>query len=1002
MASTVHALDPNKRVTQYIHMSWRMQDGSAPSGMSAISQTSDGFLWLVSGSGDLYRFDGVRFLPKPVTAKGLVHAVQNVFSDHAGALWLLGNRGVVRLERGIATSHFDLDGLVFLQNVSEDPDGSLWVARGANRISDQPLCHITGQAVKCFGVADGIPFSPIDSLLADGQGGFWLGGHRTLVHWHGGVSDTYPIKALKSNAGADGIISLVRGADGVLWVGIASEGRGLGLGRLIGGVFRPFVTPAFDGSKVAVSGMVFDRDGNLWVATYSKGVFRIRDNVVDHYDHTDGLSGDSVDSVFEDREGIVWAATVSGIDSFRDPRVTTFSSLQGLRQDEAMGVLATKDGRIWVANGEWLDYIVNGVVSSNRAKGGPLGAQVGAMLEDRAGNVWVGVDDGLYLFKNGRFRRLLELNHQPLGLIVALTEDTDGNIWAECVGNPTRLVRIHDFQVREQFSASQVPPGHALASDPKGGIWVGTLKGDILLFRNGVIEAQFPLNPGGDPATQQITAERDGSVLAASDYGLVGWRQGKVQRMTTKNGLPCDRVISFLEDKTKLWWLYTSCGVVELPDSELQKWWANPEAVVQTRLSDVLDGAKPPASGPAFNPATQSPDGRLWFTNGHFVQMIDPSKTSKEAAAAMTYIESATVDRKELSATNDLKLPPRPRELQIDYTSPTFLIPQKVKFRYRLDGYDHEWNDAGTRRQAFYTDLPPADYSFRVIASNSDGVWNEHAAKLDFSVVPAYYQTNWFRAVIGGLFLASLWAAYQLRVRQLQSQFALALEARVDERTRIARELHDTLLQSAHGLLLRFEIVSQLFDQRPVEAKQQLDSAIKQTADFVTQARDEVQGLRDSTEVGSDLGAEISSLGDALASESANRQPIAFHVAVEGAAKNLHPILRDEIYKICAEALRNSFRHSQARRVEVEIRYDHDQFRLRVRDDGKGIDPAILSSQSAEGHYGLQGMRERAALIGGNLAVWSRADAGTEVELRVSAAYAKKRRRWWFPHKDNL
>jgi signal transduction histidine kinase len=620
------------------------------------------------------------------------------------------------------------------------------------------------------------------------------------------------------------------------------------------------------------------------------------------------------------------------------------------------------------------------------------------MIEDHGGNMWVGVDDGLYLFKNGSFRRLPGPNHKPLGLVVGMTEDVDGNIWAECAGNPRKLVRIRDFQVREEFSASQIPPGHTLAPDPRGGIWIGTLKGDLVLFRHGVVE-KFPLNPKGNPVSHQILANTDGSVLAASDDGLVGLRQDRVQRMTKKNDLPCDSVISFIEDDAKRWWLYTECGVVELPDSEIQRWWANPEAVVQTHVYDVLDGARP-QGGPSFNSAAYTSDGRIWFASGFVLQMVDPSRLSQKALPAQTYIESLVADRQEVNATSDLKVPPNPRDLQIDYTSPTSSIPQKVKFRYRLDGYDRNWHEAGTRRQAFYTDLPPGKYSFRVIACNRDGVWNDSAGKLDFSIAPAYYQTNWFRALCACIFLALLWAAYQWRIRQLQHQFDMTLEARVGERTRIARELHDTLLQSAHGVLLRFQTVSELLPERPMEAKERLDNAIEQTADFITEARDEVQGLRDSTVQSNDLALAISTLGQELETDSANHRP-AFRVAVEGEGRNLHPILRDEIYKIAAEALRNAFRHSQARQIEVEIRYDNEQFRLRVRDDGKGVDPAILSSQGSEGHYGLPGMRERATLIGGKLVVWSEVDAGTEVELRVpaSTAYATAERRSWFSRK---
>jgi signal transduction histidine kinase/ligand-binding sensor domain-containing protein len=1001
LAAPVHALDPNKRITQYIHTSWRAQNGADLAYGYAITQTSDGFLWFVGG--DMATFDGVRFASwdgPPNYGSISAHdtgfgQIVKAFGDHAGGLWVFGLRGIVHLKgRGI-TSQFDLDGLRSHQNMSEDPDGSLWVVRGDNRISDAPLCHVTDHAVKCFGKADGIPISPVNSLLADGKGGFWLGGQTALVHWHDGVSETYPIEGLKSNLGQPGILGLARGPDGSLWVGTFRDGPGRGLGRLTNGIFQPFMTPGFDGSKLRVQSMIFDRDGDLWVSTEGQGIFRIQGNLVDHYGRKEGLSSDTVPAVFEDREGILWAATPDGIDNFRDPRVTSFSASEGLG-DRPMGVLAGRDGVIWVASTGSLDRIEkNGAISSIRARDGLPGSQVASMLEDRAGNMWVGVDDGLYLFNDGRFRRLPEPNHKPLGLVVGMAEDIDGNIWAECAGNPGKLVRIRDFQVREEFPASQVPTGRTLAPDPQGGIWIGTLKGDLALFRDGVLKT-FPLNAKGDPFIRQIVANADGSVLAGSAEGLVGVRQGKVQRMTTKNGLPCNFVTSFIQGGEKRWWLYTDCGIVELPDSELQRWWTNPEVIVQTRVYDELDGAQ--AGRPNYNSAALSSDGRVWFASGVWVQMVDPSRLSQKALPAATTIESVTVDRNEYQATDNLKIPPHPRDLQIDYTSPTFLIPQRVNFRYWVDGYDRDWHEAGTRRQAFYTDLPPGKYSFRVIACNSDGVWNDSAAKLDFYVAPAYYQTNWFRALCAVCVLALLWAAYQYRVRQLRREFALTLEARVRERTSIARDLHDTLLQSFQGLLLRFQTVSQLLPDRPIEAKEKLDSSIERAVDAITEGRDTVQGLRDSTVQTNDLAQAVNTLGDELKADLTNDSSPAFRVTVEGEARNLHPILRDEIYRIAAEALRNAFRHARARHIEVEFRYDDHQFRLRVRDDGKGMDAAVLSGRAPEGHFGLNGMRERAKLAGGDLTVWSEVDAGTEVELRLPAATAytaSRRGPWW-------
>jgi len=271
---------------------------------------------------------------------------------------------------------------------------------------------------------------------------------------------------------------------------------------------------------------------------------------------------------------------------------------------------------------------------------------------------------------------------------------------------------------------------------------------------------------------------------------------------------------------------------------------------------------------------------------------------------------------------------------------------------------------------------------------------------LPIVITPPWWKTEWFRTACAAVLLALLWAAYQWRVRQLHHNFEMTLEARVGERTRIARDLHDTLLQSFHGLLLRFQTVSVLLPERPIEAKEKLDSAIEQAAGAITEGRDAVQGLRASTVERNDLALAISTLGEEFENDSINHRPATFHVSVEGQARDLHPILRDEIYKIAAEALHNAFHHAQAKQVEVEIRYD-DEFRLRVRDDGKGIDAAVLSSHGLEGHYGLRGMRERATLIKGKLAVWSQVNEGTEVELRVpaSAAYATDRKRSWLLQK---
>ena len=764
LTSPVHALDPNTRLTQYAHTSWRMQDGSAPSGMYSIAQTTDGFLWFLSSRGEIDRFDGVGFRPwrKPAEAES-IGRIRNLVADRAGGLWALGAQGIAHLKNDAVTRQVALDGLMpDPQNVSVDADGSIWVVLGANGTSE-PLCHVTVQTVQCFGKADGIPVTPLDALVPDGNGGFWLGGQTALVHWHAGVSETYPLEGVVAN-GAPGILGLARGPDGSVWVGVFSDGAGHGLARLEKGAVRSFVTPTFDGSKFHVFALRFDKDGSLWVGTDKDGILRVRGNVMDRYARTEGLSGSYVRAFFEDREESVWAATSVGIDRFHDSRVTSFTATEGLSSESAVGLLAGRDGTIWVANSDALDHIVGGSVTSTRWPG----QQVSSLLEDHRGTLWVGANDGLYVLENARFRRLPEPDRQPLGLIFGLIEDTDGNVWAHCYcGGRGKLLRIRDFRIREQFPPERAPGGR-IAPDLHGGIWIGTQTGDLALLRDGIL-SRFPTGTHDNPFPNQLAALADGSVLAAFDDGLVGLRQGKTQRMTTKNGLPCGGIFSLVQNRDQRWWLDTQCGVVEFADSDLQRWWADPEAIIAMRVYDVLDGARPSAR-PPFNPSATSPDGRVWFVNSGVVQMLDPARLARPALPEQTYIESIVVDRKEFPSSPALELPPHPRDLEIDYTSPSFLIPQKVRFRYRLDPIDRDWHDAGNLRKAFYTNLAPGKYQFRVTASNSDSVWNEAATTLAFSVAPAFYQTHWFQAMCAALFAALLWAAYRTRIRHLRRE----------------------------------------------------------------------------------------------------------------------------------------------------------------------------------------------------------------------------------------
>jgi signal transduction histidine kinase len=352
-------------------------------------------------------------------------------------------------------------------------------------------------------------------------------------------------------------------------------------------------------------------------------------------------------------------------------------------------------------------------------------------------------------------------------------------------------------------------------------------------------------------------------------------------------------------------------------------------------------------------------------------------------------IETVKVGNKVVAPLDGFVLNHNAKNIEIDYTALSLSIPERVLFRYELEGHDTEWQEPGTRRQAFYNDLRPGKYKFRVIACNGDGVWSEQGATLGFVVAPAWYQTIWFSASCLVGFVLLLWALYQFRLQQLQQQFGMMLEARLAERSRIARDLHDTLLQSFHGLMFRFQAARNMLPGRPEQAMQALDGAIARTEQAITESRGAIGDLRSEPVAQSDLAELLTAIGQELAAfEDANGNGPLFRVIVEGERRRLSSILQEEVYWIARELLRNAFQHAHAHRIEAEIRYEDHLFRMRVRDDGKGMDPNVLEAGGRPGHWGLTGLRERAQKLRVRLDFWSEIGAGTEVQLTVPAAVA--------------
>lgn len=618
-----------------------------------------------------------------------------------------------------------------------------------------------------------------------------------------------------------------------------------------------------------------------------------------------------------------------------------------------------------------------------------------ALFQDSRGRLWFAARQAVGYLENDRFVR----SAAPGGAIDAFAEDAAGNMWVAYQYDGLRRITPQNEVMQMPWATlGHKDPGDPMVLDPSGaGVWLGFFQGGVAWVKDGAIRKTYTKTDGlAQERVNDLRFDGEGALWVAAMGGVSRVKNGRVASLNSSNGLPCDVVYWTAEDGERSLWLYMPCGLVRIARPELDAWLAGRGDVRRPVRSVVLensDGVVTTGNVGGYTPrVARSADGKLWFASVEGIHEVDPLHLPFNKLPPPVHVEQINADHKIYDpAKGAVRLPPLVRDVEIDYAALSLVAPEKVHFRFKLEGEDADWHDVGNRRQAFYNDLPPRRYRFRVAAANNSGVWNEAGASLDFSVDPAYYQTMWFRALVVAAFLAIVAGLYLLRVRQLRRAFDLRMQERVGERLRIARDLHDTLLQSFQGVLLKFSAAAFTLPDSAVESREKLEGIIEQARDAISEGRDAVQGLRSSTLISNDLARSIGLCGEELAREQGDSHAAGFRVNVEGEPRDLPPLMRDEVYRIALEALRNAFRHAEATEIEVELRYGPRRFTLRIRDDGKGIDQQVLRTGGRTGHHGLPGMHERARLAGGSLAVWSRPGTGTEIELTISAAVAYRK-----------
>ena len=1014
VAATLILLIPARVAAQQRVDIWTTDNGLPQNSVTGLTQTPDGYLWLTTQEG-LVRFDGVRFtvFNRSNTPEITNNRVSGAFADDRGRIWMRTEEGeILFYQNGVFHT------AIKAGNVASDLRSRFMGGPGGNvAFHAKQRSFRDGRGSYLHYHYQGGAFVPLlingiaeDNylILTDKKGGLWFASGQRLQRVHAGQTSSYDLSRFGT-----GEINTFAYEDrhGSLWFGYTGHDRQLLL-RIKNGI----VTSS-DAPFASLGAAAEDSQGNLWLSFFNHGIYRMHQEsvvaaqlgtgVLDPILLTDRVANIGVGYLAPDREGGIWVGTTEGLVHVTPQTLRVFSKKDGLPEENVYPIVEDRAGRIWA--GIWQSSVV-------RYEGGrfitvlktQLPLNPTALFEDRSGRFWIGTIGELYYLDRGRLVRFTpEAGFSAQTEVSVIAQDKDGALW---FGTSLGLSRYSGGSATVFTNDHGLPDNYiiALLHGRDGTLWIGTRRG-LAAMANGQITSYTTSDGLSSNYIRSLYEDADGILwIGTYDGGLTRRKDGKFSRVTMREGISSDGVFAILEDDRGWFWMSSNQGIYRVSKQELNGVADGNIASVTSIAYNKQDGLLTVEANGGRQPAgVKARDGTLWFPTAKGIAVVDPGTVMINQFAPQVLIEDVFVDRQRVApqdlrsamdqGRSEIVLEPHQNNLEIAYTGISFVNSAQVKFKYKLEGLDPDWNDVGTRRAAYYSYLPPGRYTFHLIAANRDGVWTTAGASVRFTVLPPFYRTAWFLAACAATVLALLWAAYRSRIRRVQHAFEMTLEGRVGERTRIARELHDTLLQSFHGLLLRFQTASYLLPERPAEAKEKLDGAIEHAAKAITEGRDAVQGLRASTVERNDLAMAIRTLGDELATLASADPPPTISVAVEGQTCDLHPIVRDEIYKIAAEALRNAFRHAHAATVEVEIRYDDEHFRLRVRDDGKGIDPAVLANQGLEGHYGLRGMTERAALIGGKLAVWSEAGAGTEVELRLPASivYPTSRGRSW-------
>ena len=988
-AAPAWAIDRDRGLAQLNHTSWTVRDG-APNYVQMIAQTDDGFLWLGTGSG-VIRFDGVQFERYvPASGEALPEAsVRSLLALPGNALvvgWFFGGATLIR--DGQVITYGEQDGYPpgTTYGFVVDQAGQLWAAVSS------ALARFDGERWHTIGAEWNFAGQRATAIFLDREGTLGVFTDDTLMTLPKGG------KAFRATGGTSTSRSpIVQSPDGTLFL---SDLRGI----------RPIVSfteydradprwsirtaPPSDSRQILV-----DRDGGLWFPT-DQGIGRIahpeRDAVaVEYLSIDEGLSDTEADYVFEDREGSIWIATPSGLDRFRSGG---FVPPTGLLKAGFPAMIPDSGGGIWFA-----------AFGSSLHRLTPQGAvreawpmQVTCAYRDRDGIGWFGSQPlaprtaELLRHENGRVQRIDLPADIPPGVDVqAIAIDRRHALWVSVIRKGTyRLVDGQWTQPRTLVDGGK-RAATVMTVDSAGHVWFGYVGNHVARWKDDTARV-FSDADGLDVGNVLAMHERRDRLWVAGERGVALFGAERFRSLRTVEPDVLRGITGLVETSEGDLWLHGLDGAILIRSAEVQKAIAQPGHAMTYRLFTHEDGLMgSPTDIRPLPTLVESIDGKLWFGTKRGLFMLDPRRVATNTVPPSVIFRSVVAETVRYLSPRTLELPPLTSRLEFDYTTTSLAAARVVKFRYKLSGVDDDWREAGTRRQAFYTNLGPGRYRFQVIAANEDGVWSDSGASVDISIAPAWYQTKRFLSLCALAGIGTLVLFYRARFRSMRSQVHGRLQERLLERERIARDLHDTLIQGFQGLILTFEAaVRRVPKDQPARA--QMEKALVRADEALAEGRDRVRDLRSPMSLQGDLATALKEAADDLARIFPS---ISVDLLVHGSPRALHPVVMEEAYRIGREALTNAFYHAKAQEVAIEIDYGSLHLRLHIRDDGRGIEGDVLASGGVPGHWGMTGMRERAQKLGARLMIRSGIGSGTDIELDVPATVAYRDRRpharWW-------